>query len=187
MHACKISWNQTYTGACLTIRSKKMKIRSVYPTVIIVEVSVKLPKSVSNFVLSLGFRIIGRAPIAVLLRSIHSCLTRKLHPWQVVLDIGAKQKDALSVDRNGSLEEVRRLILSCFFKDTVKCPVRCVSRTFRCLHWGHCVFLTQTMFDVHRATSISRQVCILKTFVNARFAVLPHFCGAAWGTHRERE
>ena len=46
-------------------KSNTSIIRSVdvmYPTVIIDDVSVKLPKSVSNFSFS-GFRIIGRAPV----------------------------------------------------------------------------------------------------------------------------
>ena len=42
------------------------RIDNIYHTIIIDDVSVKLPKSVSNFLFS-GFRIIGRAP-AVRLR-----------------------------------------------------------------------------------------------------------------------
>jgi hypothetical protein len=59
----------TSIGAYPIIRSGKKCRRSVdvnNPTVTVDDVSVKLPKSGSNFVLLSGFRIIGRAPIVVL-------------------------------------------------------------------------------------------------------------------------
>jgi hypothetical protein len=56
---------QPTAGARPMIRSETKIISSVvvtYPTGIVVDVSVKLPKSVSYFLLS-GFRISGRAPV----------------------------------------------------------------------------------------------------------------------------
>jgi len=57
------------------VAENKVKMREekdvVYPTVIAVDVSVKLPERVSNILIS-GFRIIERAPVAVA-RNIRSC------------------------------------------------------------------------------------------------------------------
>jgi hypothetical protein len=49
-------------GAHPIIRIEKKNVHVIYPTGIIVDIGVKLPKSVSDFLFS-GFRIIGRAPV----------------------------------------------------------------------------------------------------------------------------